>query len=128
MHLLFLFEAQLEAELKSLEGHYEEKLEVQGKEAFGLQESIMQIAYDINEMQRRLENAERDESFFCSIRSFPFSKIHLEAEIIVYRYLLDNSQVGGQVVITSPKTNYESGMSGKLVAKSRKKKSIGIST
>ncbi|CAF0868179.1 unnamed protein product [Adineta ricciae] len=98
--------AQLEAELKSLEGHYEEKLEVQGKEAFGLQETIMQIAYDINEMQR--------------------SKIHLEAEIIVYRYLLDNSQIGGRVIVTPPKTNYESGMSGKLVAKSRKKKSIGI--
>ncbi|CAF0902809.1 unnamed protein product [Adineta ricciae] len=98
--------AQLEAELKSLEGHYEEKLEVQGKEAFNLQETIMQIAYDINEMQR--------------------SKVHLEAEIIVYRYLLDNSQSGGRVIVTQPKPNYESGMSGKLVAKSRKKKSIGI--
>ncbi|UJR08457.1 hypothetical protein I4U23_012727 [Adineta vaga] len=98
--------AKLEAELKAIEGQYEEQLDYQAKEAFNMQENIMLVAYDINEMQR--------------------SKVHLEAEIIVYRYLLDNSQIGGHVTVAPQKTTYETGMAGKLVAKSRKKRSIGI--
>jgi hypothetical protein len=57
----------------------------------------------------------------------PFSKVHLESEIIVYQHLLDNTQGGGQMIVGPSKPVYESGLAGKLVAKSRKKRSIGIS-
>ena len=55
------------------------------------------------------------------------SKINLEAEIIVYRHLLDNTGVEGRVTVVAAKQPIKDETTGQLVAKRQRKGSIGIS-
>lgn len=66
-------------------------------------------------------------------RTVRCSKVSLEAEIIIYRYLLDNCGYGsGERVTVVPQkqimSTVSTEMSGKFVAKGRKKRAVGIST
>ncbi|CAF1082165.1 unnamed protein product [Adineta steineri] len=106
LHKLESVYSKLEAELKSLEIQHEEKLELQAKEIHHYQESIMTIAFDINEMQS--------------------SKINLETEIIIYRYILNAFENEEQVTIVPHKSTVANETIGKFIAKGRKKHSIGI--
>jgi hypothetical protein len=56
-----------------------------------------------------------------------FSKADLEAEIIVYRHLLEIYQIEHQVTVIPQTQTYGSETMGKLVVQSQKKGSIGIS-
>ncbi|CAF4167316.1 unnamed protein product, partial [Adineta steineri] len=106
LHKLESVYSKLEAELKSLEIQHEDKLELQSKEIHHYQESIMTIAFDINEMQS--------------------SKINLETEIIIYRYILNAFENEEQVTIVPHKSTVANETIGKFIAKGRKKHSIGI--
>ncbi|CAF1080098.1 unnamed protein product [Adineta steineri] len=75
--------SNLESNAKTLALQYEDQLESQSREVQSLQESIMMIAYDINEIQR--------------------SKINLETEIVIYRYLLDTYGTGERQTIVPQK-------------------------
>lgn len=76
---------------------------------YTVQESVLDLAYDIDEIRRR--------------------KIHLEAEIIVYRHLLGIEDTNDRLVNvpqTSTTSTTRSEMIGKYVINSKKKGSIGI--
>ncbi|CAF1116324.1 unnamed protein product [Adineta ricciae] len=98
--------SRLDDEYKSLDVACVEQLEAQAKEVQSLQERIVDMAYDINEIQR--------------------SKVNLEAEIIIYRYLLDAYGFGEKITVVPQKKIVAKEMTGKFIAKGRKKRSIGI--
>jgi hypothetical protein len=55
MRLFFSFhKAKLEAELKSMQLHQEERYETQSRELNHVQENIMYLVSDVDEMRRRL--------------------------------------------------------------------------
>ncbi|UJR20187.1 hypothetical protein I4U23_023319 [Adineta vaga] len=98
--------SRLEDEYKSLDVLYGDQLESQEREAQSLQERIVDMAYDINEMQR--------------------SKVNLEAEIIIYRYLLDSYGFGERVTVVPQKQTVAREIPNKFNTKRQKKRSIGI--
>ncbi|CAF1255120.1 unnamed protein product, partial [Adineta ricciae] len=53
-------------------------------------------------------------------------EVNLEAEIIIYRYLLDAYGFGEKITVVPQKKIVAKEMTGKFIAKGRKKRSIGI--
>jgi hypothetical protein len=49
------FSAQLESEYKSIHIQYEDRCQSMATELYGLQESIMIVAFDVDELRTRLE-------------------------------------------------------------------------
>ncbi|CAF1231078.1 unnamed protein product, partial [Didymodactylos carnosus] len=99
--------AKFESDFRSIQLQNEERLEAQSKDLQRVQESIMAVAYDIDEMRR--------------------SKINLEAEIIVYRHLLDSSEIHEQVMVAPIYQSVGSEMTGKFIVKNQNHGAIGIS-
>ncbi len=56
-----------------------------------------------------------------------FSKADLEAELIVYRHLLEIYEIEHRVTVVPQTETYGSETTGKLVVKSQKRGAIGIS-
>ena len=69
------------------------------------------------------QKCERQKNFLF----FSSSKVNLEAEIIIYRYLLDTYGFGEKITVVPQKKIVAKEMTGKFIAKGRKKRSIGIS-
>lgn len=64
--------AQLETDLKAIEYRHDEQYDMQSKEMINAHENIMNIAYVIDEMRRRLERfiILLEIHFFCFMKFF----------------------------------------------------------